>query len=276
MRFELFRGADTAAVFRQAIAVLGDDAVVVRMATIADAPPGERIEIVASTSGAVERFRLRITPGALVSLDRTAPRRAGPMVIALVGATGAGKTTTIAKLAVHPEEFGDWRVGLLTLDTYRAGALDQLQAYATAARLPLESARDVGDVKLALQRLSHCDVVLVDTPGRGPAQKALAARTAAMLRATAPDEVHLVAPASLRFDLAQTLRAEAADLGVTHALLTKLDEVPGEAGLAELAQRLGFPVRWVTDGQNVPVDLHAGPHRIMASLGVAVDEVGVR
>ena len=90
----------------------------------------------------------------------------------------------------------------------------------------------------------------------------------ASLAALAPREVHLVLPASLRPDLASSVRGELRDAGVTHALLSKLDEVPYEHGVAELAARVALPVRWVTDGQDVPADLHAGWPRIVQSLGV--------
>src|SRR5690606_37650306 len=122
--------------------------------------------------------------------------------------TGAGKTTTLAKLATNPAAFGEWKVGVLTLDTYRAGALEQLMAFADAAGLPLEVAYEAAEVPGALKRLSRCDVVLVDTPGRSPRSVELNARWSSSLDALAPDEVHLVVPASLRPDLASVVRAE--------------------------------------------------------------------
>ena len=185
--------------------------------------------------------------------------------MALVGPTGAGKTTTAAKLAVHPEAFGGRKVGLLTLDTYRVGALEQLEIVAEVARLPLEVAYAAGEVEGALRRLAACDVVIVDTPGRSPKADALNDEWRALLAAARPDETHLVLPATLRPDIAVSVHTAHA---ATHLLLSKLDEVPGEAGVADLALALPLPARWVTDGQEIPADLRPAPARILASLGL--------
>ena len=264
---ERFRGADTTAVFREASAVLGDDAVVLRTVVHRDAAAGERVEITAAASSTVERFRTRLTPAPLVSLDRRRVGRAQPLTIALVGPTGAGKTTTIAKLATGARQFPDWTVGLLTLDGHRPGAIEQLHTYAEQARLPLEVVYGPAEVPGALRRLARCDAILVDTPGRSRGATALAAQWDEILRVIAADEVHLVVPASLRPDLASAVRADVRAAGVTHALLTKLDDVPGDHGLAELAAALALPLRWVTDGPSVPDDLHPGVPRVLAALG---------
>jgi flagellar biosynthesis protein FlhF len=107
-------------------------------------------------------------------------------------------------------------------------------------------------------------VVVVDTPGRGPRAQDLD-EWRALLDALAPDEVHLVMPATIRSDVAEAVR-DAMD-GATHLALTKLDEVPNESGVADLASGLGLPVRWVADGQTIPADLAAGVPRLVRALG---------
>lgn len=264
-----FRGPDAIAALRQASAVLGDDAEVLRTDVRREAPQHERVEITVVAADALQRFRRRITPLAPFVPDRRRDRAERPPVVALVGPTGAGKTTTLMKLALHSEAFAAWTIGIVTLDSYRTGALEQLHAFAEVARLPLEVVYDAGEVEGALRRLSRCDLVLADTPGRSPKSAELNARWNASLAALDAREVHLVAPASLRPDLATAVRGEFRDAGVTHALLSKLDEVPNEHGVAELAARLALPVRWVTDGQDVPADLHAGSTRVLQSLAAA-------
>jgi flagellar biosynthesis protein FlhF len=261
----LFRGPDLASVGAQARAALGDDAVI--LGTRVSRHGGETTtEVLAAPAADVARFTRRVT-AAPVTRDA-----GGPFVIALVGPTGAGKTTTSIKLALHAQAFGGRAVGMVTLDTYRAGAVAQLEAYAEVARLPLEVAYDAADVRGALARLAHCDVVVVDTPGRGPRATDDDDPWRLLLAELAPDEVHLVVPATMRVDLAEGLRDRLDALlaggprGVTHALLTKLDEVPDEDGVAALAAQLDLPVRWVADGQEIPADLAPGAPRLLAAL----------
>ena len=276
MRLERFRGPDLASVSKRARQSFGDDVMIVhtRILGTAGAP---MIEVTAADADAVQRFTTRLTPGPLPTRGRTAAG-SRPSVIALVGPTGAGKTTTVAKLAVHPLALGTLRVGMITLDTFRAGALEQLGMYAEVAGIPLEIAYDAADVAAAMDRLQHCDAIIVDTPGRSPRSRRVdavdgAAHWRTLLDAIAPDEVHLALPATIRADIATGVR-EAFDadgeMPVTHLLLTKLDEVPQEAGVAELASAIALHARWVADGQEIPADLAVGAPRILKSLGVTV------
>ena len=269
MRLETFRGPDLARVFEAARQTLGEDVMIARTRVLRSGN-STTVEVVAAAAHEVEQLRRRLEPPA-PSLPRAVGGRgrSGPFVIALVGPTGAGKTTTAAKLAVHPEAFGAHRVGLLTLDTFRVGALEQLQTYAEIASLPLEVVYTSADVPQALRRLSDCDVIVVDTPGRSPCHGKLNAQWAALLEHLSPDEVHLVLPANLRPDVATSLRDSFDRYCTTHMLLTKLDEVPGETGVAELAVQLGLPARWITDGQEVPADLRPAASRILTSLGLS-------
>ncbi|MBX9928092.1 MAG: hypothetical protein K2X99_04190 [Gemmatimonadaceae bacterium] len=249
MRLETFRGRDLASVFHVARQTLGDDVIIAHSRSTMDGR-GD-VEVIAAAGHEVARVRrLLATPEA-----RRTPRRRGapPFTIALVGPTGAGKTTTAAKLAVHPDAFGGMRVGLLLLDTFRAGALEQLAAYADIAECPLEVAYDARDVGAALRRLDDCDVVIVDTPGRSPRADGPGWRD--LLAAIRPDETHLVVPVTARAELTVAWRTSFAALGLTHCILSKLDEVPEDAMLASIAGHVDLPVRWITDGQRVPEDL---------------------
>jgi len=248
----LFRGRDMASVSYRARAELGDDVVVLRTASV-QVNGASAIELVAAPNAEVERFKARMSP-----------RAERPSVIAFVGPTGAGKTTTAVKTALHPDAFGDQRVGFITLDTYRAGAVAQLETYAGVAGIPLEVVYEPHDVAPAMSRLADRDVIIVDTPGRGP-KAADVAEWKALLDAIGPDEIHLVVPATVRHDVAEAARD--AMEHATHVVLTKLDEVPGETGVADLASALDLPVRWVADGQEIPTDLAAGVPRLVRALG---------
>ena len=269
MNLQTFRGTDSLRVFEAARVALGDDVMVIRTRSYREA--GQSVfEILATTPADVAEFERRLDSAPLPLQGRTARRgSARPVVIALVGPTGAGKTTTIAKLAAHPRAFGERSVGLLTIDTYRVGAVEQLAIVADLAGLPLEVAYGPGEVEDAMRRLASCEVVLIDTPGRSPRAEQLNSEWGALLAEARPDEVHLVLPAILRGDIAEAVRRSFDVHGPTHLLLTKIDEVPGEVGVADLAGAMGLPARWITDGQEIPTDLRPAAPRILASLGLS-------
>lgn len=263
MLHETFRGRD----LREALALvrsrLGEDALILRTQSVRSGPD-TFVEVVATTGADLEGFRARLERAP----TRLAHTRRGerPYTVAFVGPTGAGKTTSAIKVALHPEAYGESRVGLITLDTYRVGAIEELQTYAEVAGLPLEVIYTIEDIPDTLERLSELDLILIDTPGRGPkAPEGPVWRN--LLRGLRPDEVHLVIPAGLRTDVALAIREEFVLCGPTHALLTKLDEVPGETGVAELADQLGLPARWVTTGQEIPLDLYPAAPHLIAALG---------
>ena len=266
MRFESFRGTDLRRVFDEARDVLGEDAIIVRSELKRDGGL-TRVEVIAARAGDVDRLRQRLTPAEPILQKSLGGRgRFGPYVVALVGPTGAGKSTTAAKLALHPDAFGLKQVGLLTLDTFRVGAIEQMQAFAEIAELPLEVVYDEREVIGALKRLDDCDVVIVDTPGRSPRAHDDSARWQALLKPLSPDEVHLVVPATIRTDLAVALRDVYASCAPSHVIVSKADEAPEDGGLAALVAALDLPSRWMTDGQGIPDDLRSA-RRIITMLG---------
>ena len=267
MQLETFRGRDLSVVFAEARRTLGDDAVVVRSHG-ATAAGRATIEVLAAKGADIARLRRMLTPAAPATRGPAAARRGRAFRIALVGPTGAGKTTTAAKLAVNPGAFGRNRTGFITLDTYRAGAVEQLMAYASAADLPVEVCYDRKELDGALRRLSACDVIIIDTPGRGPRGDGAGAEWRDIVRDLHADETHLVVPATTRLDLVAGLRTEFATTGATHALLSKLDEVPGDTAVAQIAALVSLPIRWITDGQDVPVDLRPAAPSVLGTLGL--------
>src|SRR6185436_10885202 len=143
MLFESFHGTDLRQVFEEAHRALGDDCLVVR-SDVQRHGARTRVHLVVASGANLEVLRRRLNPPAPV-LPRTrgGRGRSGPFIMALVGPTGSGKTTTLAKLALNPGTFGGAKVGILSLDTFRVAAIEQLQQYAEIASLPLEVAYDV-------------------------------------------------------------------------------------------------------------------------------------
>ena len=271
MRLEIFRGQELHKLVRQVRRTLGPDAMIVRTRTRTHGGQA-LVEVVAAPAPAVEAFKQKLDGGrAAARRVKEGRPRIGPYVIGLVGPTGAGKTSTTVKIALHPRALGRRKVGLITLDTFRPGAVEELQTYAEIASLPLEVLYNSQELPGALQRLRACDVIVVDTPGRSPRFDSEGAQWQTVLEAISADEVHLVLPAGLRLDVAVRLREALSACGPTHALYTKLDET-GEDGLAELAQAVDLPVRWIADGQDLPGDLQPAGPRILASLGLTPDD----
>ncbi len=219
--------------------------------------------------GSIREAVLRHVAELVPAADPTIPRRSPdhrPLTIALIGPTGVGKTTTLAKLAASFKLRHNRQVGLVTCDTYRIAAVEQLRTYAGIIGLPLEVALTPADMSCAAGRLADCDVVLIDTAGRGPNDRGRLGELRKVLAAADPHEVHLVlsSTASERVLLRE---AEAfADVGADRIVLTKLDEAVSFGVLVNVMQSVGKSLSFITTGQEVPDHIEAGRPRRLAEL----------
>ena len=172
--------------------------------------------------------------------------------IMLVGPTGAGKTTTIAKLAARAALIDGRRVGLVTLDNYRVGGIDQIRTFADLIGVPVEVA-ETPDALAGLLDASH-DLTLIDTAGRSPRDTAAIAELARGV-ADLDLEVHLVVPAGSTPAQIDELVGRYSAFAPTRLLFTKLDECDRAPELALAPARTRLPITWVTTGQAVPEDI---------------------
>ena len=187
----------------------------------------------------------------------------GQARVALVGPTGTGKTTTAAKLAAQYSLIHKKSVALLTLDTYRVGAVEQLMTYARILGIPMEVALCPEDVHALIAKHRDKELIIIDTVGRSQRKKEHLAELARFIRPADPTEVHLVTSASGSPDA----RKEAVDafgsLSVGRLILTKLDECPLTGCIVDLAVTSLLPFSYVTFGQEVPDDIVvADPKRL--------------
>ncbi|HEY4234462.1 MAG TPA: flagellar biosynthesis protein FlhF [Lacipirellulaceae bacterium] len=191
-------------------------------------------------------------------------------LVALVGPTGVGKTTTIAKLAANHRLREKKRVGLITVDTYRVAAVEQLRTYADIIDLPMEVVATPREMREAVSRMRHLDLVLMDTAGRSPRDEVKIQELRSLLAEAEPDQVMLVLSATAGARSLTTTAERFAEVGTTALLLTKLDEATSLGHLASLARECRLPVSYLTDGQNVPDDIQVAERRRLAYLMLGI------
>lgn len=187
-------------------------------------------------------------------------------LVALIGPTGVGKTTTIAKLAANFRLREKKRVGLITVDTYRIAAVDQLRTYAEIIDLPMEVVSTPREMAAAVDRMSDLDLVLLDTAGRGPREDVRLQELRTMLVEARADEVHLVVSAAASGTSLCTAATRFLEIGATHLIVTKLDEAVGLGNLIRLFEQHELALSYVTDGQNVPDDIRVADNGELARM----------
>ena len=185
-------------------------------------------------------------------------------VIALIGPTGVGKTTTVAKLAANCKLREGKKVGLLTIDTYRIAAVDQLRTYADIIEVPLQAVLTTGEMHQAVQAMSDRDVILIDTAGRSPNNRLRLSQLRSFLAAARPDEVHLVISATGNRPCTREVLERFLPLGVNRVIVTKLDEAATFGVLLNVSTDADRPLSYVTTGQGVPEDILAADRESLA------------
>jgi flagellar biosynthesis protein FlhF len=173
-------------------------------------------------------------------------------IVMLVGPTGAGKTTTIAKLAARAALIDGRRVGVVTLDNYRVGGIEQIRTFTDLIGVPLQVAENPSELA-GLIDPSH-DLTLIDTAGRSPRDGAAIDELAHHIDGL-DIEVHLVIPAGATAAQVDELVQRYSALAPARLLFTKLDEYGRAPELALAPARTRLPITWVTTGQAVPEDI---------------------
>jgi len=186
-----------------------------------------------------------------------------PRVIALIGPTGVGKTTTIAKLAANLKLRERKRVALVTIDSYRIAAVDQLRTYADIIDVPLKVTLTPAELHKAVGELkSQADVVLVDTAGRSQNDRLRLGQLRGFIAAAEANEVHLTLSATASRGCTSSTLERFAPLGPNRFVVTKLDEAATFGMILNIASA-GVAISYATTGQDVPDDIErADAHRL--------------
>ena len=210
-------------------------------------------------------------PGALKFTDGS------PTVVALIGPTGVGKTTTIAKIASQYKFFGGKKVALISADTYRLAAVEQLRTFARIASIPLEIVYEPADMPNAIKKHSDKDLIVIDTAGRSHRDEEKMKELADFMEAAKPTEIHLTLSSVTKLtdliDIVDRFRTVPSD----YYLFTKLDETSAFGDLLNVVHNRSKPVSMLTIGQNVPDDITLAEMNSLAKLIMSrsMNEAGI-
>lgn len=192
--------------------------------------------------------------------------RGAPKIVPLVGPTGVGKTTTVAKIAANCAVLGKRRVALITVDTYRIAAVEQLKTYADIMGLTVDVALTPQDLRSALDRRRGADLILVDTAGRSHRNRLHMVELKGFLEVMQQPAIHLVVSAATRLNDLLDVVEEFGIVSCERLIVTKLDETTGYGMLYNLGRLTEKKIAYVTNGQSVPDDIEVAEPAKIAGL----------
>lgn len=175
--------------------------------------------------------------------------------VVLVGPTGVGKTTTIAKLAGRLALFEDKKVGLITIDTYRIGAVEQLKTYAEIMNIPFKVVITIKEMEEAIKEMEHLDVVLIDTTGRSSKNSMQISELRAYIQKAEPNHTLMVISSTTKNADITTILNGYKKLYYDKIVITKLDETTTYGAIYTIMRESKKPLAYITTGQNVPDDI---------------------
>ena len=189
-----------------------------------------------------------------------------PAVAVFVGPTGVGKTTTLAKLAAQYSVIMKKKVGVMTCDTYRIAAVEQLRTYSEIMDVPIRVIYQSSDIEEAMQQYKDMDLVLVDTAGRSYRDKMKLMELNKMLKALGDQQLFLVISASTNYKNVMEILSSYSFLKNYRILITKVDENVSNGIILNIAVKGGKPLSYITTGQSVPDDIEKVDGERIASL----------
>ena len=227
-----------------------------RAGAMAGNRPGQKKNSIAS--------RVAIEISNVIKVDSSINEGHGKQkILALVGTTGVGKTTTIAKLAARFMLESKKKVGLVSIDNYRIGAMEQLKAYATILGIPCYPAMARKDLLYMLRKLNDKDVILIDTAGQSQYDVARIAELQQMMKGEHKIESHLLLSVPTSGKEMHKTVTNFKPLNCSSYIFTKVDEAERHGVIINQLMKTNLPVSYITNGQNVPEDIEpAGKGKI--------------
>lgn len=178
-----------------------------------------------------------------------------PKIIFFIGSTGVGKTTTLAKIAANFVLENRYDIGLITLDTYRIAAVDQLKVYAEILKLPLEVAYNRDDLMKSLSKFSHKDIIFIDTAGRSHNNLEQIEELKGILNVVEEKEVFLLIDATVDYSILNSIIDRYNFVNDFSIIVTKVDEAKKYGSFVNIRHITDKELSYYTMGQNVPEDI---------------------
>lgn len=236
------------------------EAIVERAAAAADA--SNENEEPLTLAQAIEAVKAEVV--AILTERPIEPIRPDARIVYFVGPTGVGKTTTIAKLAADQVLKHHRSIGLITSDTYRIAAIEQLRTYASILNVPLEVVFSPLDLRKALEKLADRDMILMDTAGRNFRNEMAVSELHSLMRTEETKDMFLVLSLSMKYNDMRSVADNFHKFGLEKVLFTKADETATFGSIVNLLHDFPLSLSYVTDGQNVPDDINTADARAIA------------
>ncbi len=187
-------------------------------------------------------------------------------IVALVGSTGVGKTTTIAKLALIAKMINKLNVGLVSIDTFRLGAIDQLQSFADVSQMDLLVAYSPEEIPTLIKRFAKKDIIFIDTVGRSQNRTEQLKQNLEFLTHINIDETLLVISSTSSYRTILDTVNKFRVFNYNGLIFTKTDEAPVLGNIVNIVTKTGIPVSFITNGQVIPDDIVAADAENLSDL----------
>jgi len=201
-----------------------------------------------------------------VRVDRDAIDGGKQTIMAFVGTTGVGKTTTVAKLAALRTLRSKKSVGLITIDNYSIGAAQQLKTYAKVFGIPIVKAFNAGELKKAVRQFKDKDIILIDTPGINPRDNQQIQELKAFLAKLDDVQTQLVLSATTKERDCIAASEAFKELGVDRLVFTKIDESSVFGNIVNVLIRTNVPLSFLCSGRSLPEDIEEGSIQRLTGL----------